>query len=324
MRLIIILLIIVSLWISFAPFSHTESAAPAGEIQKSETSVAPVTNTASTPASVIVSQAAAPLIRATEIENPIETVRRTAEQAAKTVGTTLGQYVRGKYQQMKNTEMLDRFNNSLSETLIGLPLTPEQRQQLVHKVETAYVDDVDSGKYQLDQTNFHDLPLVVRKEYSDLLMEITQSGTVDSYDFSGRLKTKWTFDNKQLNGPAVTYYDDGEIHFIDFYENGKRMSRKKYDREGKLEFEQHYSYDKAVGIPAGFKPSRIEDITTTQTMMLSQNTSKDSQSCSGPAGNCAASMPASAKDSAANANAAAGPQASAVTSVAQAAPASRV
>ncbi len=43
-----------------------------------------------------------------------------------------------------------------------------------------------------------------------------------------------------LHGICKTYYESGEIQYIDTYKNGNKLSRKAFNEEGKLKFEQNY------------------------------------------------------------------------------------
>jgi antitoxin component YwqK of YwqJK toxin-antitoxin module len=43
-----------------------------------------------------------------------------------------------------------------------------------------------------------------------------------------------------MDGLAKAYYKSGNIKRIDTYKNGQRTNCKKYDTEGKLEFDQDY------------------------------------------------------------------------------------
>ncbi len=45
--------------------------------------------------------------------------------------------------------------------------------------------------------------------------------------------------NDKKEGECKTYYDTGNIKHIDVYKDGKRVSRKKYDRQGNLASEQN-------------------------------------------------------------------------------------
>jgi len=48
------------------------------------------------------------------------------------------------------------------------------------------------------------------------------------------------FKNGELDGVCKTYYPNGKIRYIDTYQNGKKINRKVYDEEGKLQSEQDY------------------------------------------------------------------------------------
>ena len=79
-------------------------------------------------------------------------------------------------------------------------------------------------------------------QYAEILLNRTRNGTVDTYYMNGRLKTRWNLQDGKPQGSITSYYENGEILYIDHYEEGKKMSRKKYDPDGKLEFEQSYDY----------------------------------------------------------------------------------
>jgi antitoxin component YwqK of YwqJK toxin-antitoxin module len=243
MRLFIVLMIIVSLWVCTAPLSHPETIKFASDV-KSES----VSSDKSSQIGQLLDAGTAQAIQAAgnEIESPIATVRKTAEVAAKTIGKSLGNYIRGKVQHQKNIEMLQRFDGALTESMMGLRLSPQERSKLIQSIERAYIEDAESGKYELDQLHFYDLPNLVKKEYSEIEIARTEEGTVDSFNDRGELKTRWTIREGKPHGPAVTYYSDGEIKFIDIYEDGRRISRKKYNRDGQLMFEQQYNYEAPV------------------------------------------------------------------------------
>ncbi len=232
MRFLIVLMILFSLWVCLAPFSHSETVKMANDIEKPETSAA------ANPAPQIGSWVEA----VQGLQSPIATVRKTAEEAAKTVGRNLGDYIRGKVEQQRNMEMVQRFDQATAEGLAGFALPPEDRRRLVKRIEQAYIEDAGNKTFQLDQYHFYDLPNVLKKEYSLLTLERAESGTVDTFDLKGNLKTRWTVQHGKKEGAATTFYPDGEIHYIDIYENDRRVSRKKYDAEGQLVFEQQYSY----------------------------------------------------------------------------------
>lgn len=159
------------------------------------------------------------------------------------MGRSLGQYLRGQYQHLKNVEILEQFDNTLNDQLAVLSLNPEERNLIIQNIEQAYIQDAEGGQSQLDQQNFRDLPNLVRKEYSGILFQRTRDGVVDTYDQQGRLKTRWTLKKGQPDGAVTTFYKNGEIRYIDFYKNGKKINRKKYDKEGRLAFSENYTYE---------------------------------------------------------------------------------
>lgn len=178
-------------------------------------------------------------------ETPIETIRKAGMQAtgaAKSVGDALGQYIREKQRQSKQRELVYQFDQEMSYYLSRLDLTFDERRQLRSQVENCYVQDAASGAYKLDQYHFRDLPGLVKREYAEIVKNRTKTGTAETYYPSGKVKTQWTMKNGKAEGPVTTYYEDGEILYIDIYKDGQRLSRKKYSVEGKLEFEQQYSY----------------------------------------------------------------------------------
>lgn len=235
MRLLIVIIMVMCLWVCTVPFSHTEPTAVSQETSQSPAPAAaqkkPLLDDASEPDLI-------------ETLESIHAMTKSAEVAAKTIGRTLGQYVRQKYNVQQQREIITRFNASLGTQLAALSLTPAERGELIVRIEEAYIKDSETNTNQLDQNYFRDLPHVVKKEYSELRLAKTQDGTVQTYDYDGNLKSKWTLRGGIPQGPAITYYSSGEIKFIDLYENGERISRKKYDEEGKLIFEQDYSYEK--------------------------------------------------------------------------------
>lgn len=253
MRLIVIFLILFSLWICVVPFSHCESVSE-GDIKKTETTV----SSSNSSNSGLMREGISAMAQEVGIVNPLTAVKRTANEAARSIGRSLGQYVRGQYLQIKNTELLTRFDNSLAETMSGLPLNSEERSQMIYDIQQAYIQDAEKGAYKLDQSNFNDLPKLVRKSYSEIVLKRTPEGIIDTYDEKGNLKTRWTKQNGALNGPAITYYPNGEIHYIDVYEQGWKINRKKYDEEGQLIFEQNYDYQKKEAAPAQTSPRSEE------------------------------------------------------------------
>lgn len=247
MQILIVWMILLSLWVCTAPLAHTDTIKPAEDVQATD-----VTGTETTPSASggLFQESLSTIVREAGIENPIVSVKKTADAAARSVGRSLGQYLRGQYQQMKNEDILQRFDAALMMHLSGLQLSPEERRRMIQKIQDDYVQDAESGRLELDQQNFRDLPKIVKKEYAEIELSRTGNGNVPTYDLKGNLKTQWTVNNGVLNGPAVSYYPDGEIKFIDMYKNGRKVNRKKFDPEGKLEFEQNYDYDlSAPAIP---------------------------------------------------------------------------
>jgi len=52
------------------------------------------------------------------------------------------------------------------------------------------------------------------------------------------LMAEANFKNEKLDGVCKTYYPNGEIQYIDTYQNGQKINRKAYDEEGKLQPDQ--------------------------------------------------------------------------------------
>ncbi|HTL47536.1 MAG TPA: hypothetical protein VL688_05680 [Verrucomicrobiae bacterium] len=170
---------------------------------------------------------------------------KTAEKAgsfAKTVTESIGDYVKEKQIERRQNELVQQFYFNVRSALKPLSLSPSEYEDLVSRVEDVYIRDGDNGA-KLDIVTFRDMPVIVRKEYSEMMLARTQNGQVETYYINGAVKTRWQIKDGKKQGPAITYYEDGEIQYIDIYDNGNRVNRKKYDHEGKLEFEQNYSYD---------------------------------------------------------------------------------
>ncbi|MDD5216636.1 MAG: hypothetical protein PHS88_00880 [Candidatus Omnitrophica bacterium] len=180
---------------------------------------------------------------------------RTAEKTstlAKSVTENLGDYVKEKSAEKRRNDLMQNFYLNLEGAIRPLQLNREERLALVTGVEKIYIEDGESGKNKLDTLYFRDLPQIVKKEYADIVLARTQNGPVDTYDWQGHLKTRWNIKNGKPDGAVITHYDNGEILYIDNYENGRNVHRKKYNPEGKLEFEQAYQYeDKSTESPAG-------------------------------------------------------------------------
>ncbi len=175
-----------------------------------------------------------------------EMTQKTGE-VAKTVKdsvkTSITDYVKQKHGQMKQQELIDKFYVNLQYVTANLHLAPQAQQELTSRVRRVYIEDAESGRYLLDSLHFRELPYIVRKEYAEMVLARTQNGEVETYYLSGALKTRWVMKNGQPDGPAITYYENGEINFIDVFKDGRKIRRTKYDSEGKLIFEQSYGYD---------------------------------------------------------------------------------
>lgn len=176
-------------------------------------------------------------------QNALSAILQTKSQAVgvvKSVGGIFQQYLTDKNLQSKQQELLNQFDYAFYAMVRRFPLGPEDTQTLKSRVEKAYIEDVASGRNELDQQAFRDLGYVIQKEYSEMRLSKTQNGIVDVYDFKGRVKTRWNFINGQPHGFVVTYYETGEILYVDTYEQGRKIRRKKYTPEGRLEFDEDY------------------------------------------------------------------------------------
>lgn len=210
-------------------------------------------------------------------ETPIETIRKAGMQAtgaAKSVGDALGQYIREKQRQNKQRELVYQFDQEMSYYLSRLDLTFDERRQLRNQVENCYIQDASSGAYKLDQYHFRDLSGLVKREYAEIVKNRTKTGAVETYYPNGKVKTQWTMKDGRADGPVTTYYEDGEILYIDIYKDGQRLSRKKYSVEGKLEFEQQYSYqvdEAAIQTQVRIEPI-VQTTQKTEVTTVPQNT----------------------------------------------------
>lgn len=173
----------------------------------------------------------------------LRSARDHAGSAAKSLGRSLNLYLKEKQIQAKQRELIMRFNAAFSDLTQSLKLNDVEREHLLAEVEEVYIKDAEEDKNKLDQITFRDLPDVVQAVYSQMELERTENGTVDTYYLNGALKTKWVLKNGKPEGAIVTYYENGEMRFIDLYKDGRRINRKKYNEEGKLEFEQDYLYE---------------------------------------------------------------------------------
>lgn len=175
----------------------------------------------------------------------IEVLWATTEKAgsfARNVSQTLGDYVKEKQIEVKQQELIRRFYEQLDGVVRPMRLAPPDYEELVRRVEQVYIEDGETGAFKLDTAGFRDLPVIVKAQHAEMLLKRVSDGTVETYYPDGALKTRWTLAGGKLNGPATTYYEDGEILYIDLYREGMKVHRRKFNPEGKLDFEQAYDY----------------------------------------------------------------------------------
>jgi len=175
-----------------------------------------------------------------------EMTQKTGEAARTvkdTVKTSLTDYVKDKAKQSRQQDLIEKFYINLQYVTGSLNLTPHDQQELRSRVQRVYIEDAESGRYEFDSLHFRELPYIVRREYADMVLARTKNGEAESYHLNGSLKTRWSFKNGQPDGPIVTYYENGDINFIDVFKDGRKIRRTKYDSEGKLVFEQSYEYN---------------------------------------------------------------------------------
>ena len=161
---------------------------------------------------------------------------------AKNVGQGFGDYMKERQLEKKQQELVERFYLSLEDSLEVLKVSPSDAAEVTRRVEELYIEDGQTERYQLDPIYFREMSVLVKKIYGDIQFEKTQDGTVNTYYLNGVLKARWQMKGGKPHGSVVTYYEDGEIRYIDVYANGNKIRRQKYDKEGKLEFEQNYQY----------------------------------------------------------------------------------
>jgi antitoxin component YwqK of YwqJK toxin-antitoxin module len=159
-----------------------------------------------------------------------------------TVKTSITDYVKDKQKQSRQQDLVEKFNTNLQYVSTNLHLSQRDQRELGSRVQRVYIEDAESGRYQLDSLHFGELPYIVRREYADMVLSRTKDGEAETYHLNGTLKTRWTLKGGQPDGPIVTYYENGEINFIDVFKDGQKIRRTKYDTEGKLVFEQNYEY----------------------------------------------------------------------------------
>jgi hypothetical protein len=171
-----------------------------------------------------------------------DTVTKT-NTFAKIVGDSLADYVKEEQLRSRQQELLDQFYISCREAMQPMNLSTQDARELLERVEQVYIEDGEKGLNRLDVRTFRDLPNVIRKEYGEMTLAKGREGTIATYYPGGALKTRWQYRSGKPEGSVVTYYENGEILYIDYYKNGDKISRRKYNPEGKLEFEQAYQYE---------------------------------------------------------------------------------
>ena len=71
-----------------------------------------------------------------------------------------------------------------------------------------------------------------------------QDGSTKQYYKSGKLKSEGAYKNDNLEGKVKIYRESGPVSYIDTYNDGVKINRKSYDKQGKLEFDQDYRASK--------------------------------------------------------------------------------
>lgn len=65
-------------------------------------------------------------------------------------------------------------------------------------------------------------------------------GDLKAYYPDGKLRIVAHYDNGLVNGESSRYYQDGKIERIQKYEKGRLVYEKKFDENGKVQYEDHY------------------------------------------------------------------------------------
>ena len=177
--------------------------------------------------------------------------------AAKSVAGSLGEYVKVKQKQLRQDDLVKKFYTNLDYVLGGFHLQPAERDEITARVKRVYMEDGQSGRYRLDTLHFRELPYIVRMQYGEMMLGHTHDGTVDTYYPRGAVKTRWILKDGRPDGTIVTYYENGEILYLDYFKNGQKVLRKKFNAEGKMEFEQNYDYSLPAG---GGKPAPVPEV----------------------------------------------------------------
>ncbi len=178
---------------------------------------------------------------------------------AKNVGESVSGYVKDRQMQLEQQQLLEQFYLSCRRLLGPLRLSSADYRELIAKLEQHYIDDGQKGQPQLDLKTFRDLSNLVKLEHADLLRRRAKDGEFPEYYPSGVMKTRWRFKEGKPEGAVVTYYESGDILYIDHYREGEKISRRKYDREGKMEFEQVYDYGPVIAAVPQTVPEQPAD-----------------------------------------------------------------
>jgi len=165
---------------------------------------------------------------------------KKASSFSKSAGGAVRSYLEEKQKEQRERQIADYFYQQVYQAMHGLRLDYREMRELVWRVEQIYLDEARTGTSRLDFVGLRDMPHVVRKVYGDLVQARTREGEIDTYYLNGAVKTRWNFKNGKPDGRVVTFYENGEILFIDEYRDGVKWRRRKYNGEGKMEFEENY------------------------------------------------------------------------------------
>ena len=97
-------------------------------------------------------------------------------------------------------------------------------------IETVKALDGITEKYQLFGK------LIAERHYKNGKL----NGITKTYDGQGRLKTEFNFVENRLEGVTKYYRPDGKPLYEDAYEDGKKVSRKRYDASGNMSGEEKF------------------------------------------------------------------------------------
>ena len=175
-----------------------------------------------------------------KLAHALEQVTGAAGKLAVNVKENVGIYVQSKYMKMKQTEILNKFYEAFEFHLASYALSFGEDSQLLRRVEDIYIEEGTNLQYGLDMLHFRDMPQVIKKAHADMKRESAVDGLVETYYMTGELEGQWSYRQGKLDGYVFSYDKDGRILYIDHYREGFKLSRKKYDAEGRLEFTQDY------------------------------------------------------------------------------------